>query len=154
MLPELGGTRLNYQLRGRPYRIDLDIGGSAISSGSCTLRDKSPFAVNATDSGMEYFPAQSKQWALSVTPTASQAITVQIENWPDDPDGPRQWTELAPVKGKTRYVVALLHPGANYTLRINGKVKSSLRADNAGRSAFISTHQGAAPQKIELRLKP
>ncbi|RYF33056.1 MAG: hypothetical protein EOO38_30430 [Cytophagaceae bacterium] len=106
LTPELNGTQLRYQLRGRPYRIDLDTAGSSITAGGCTVRASSPFAVNATDTGIEYFPGSTKQWALLVTPPKAQSVTVQIANWPDNPESPRQWMESASSKGKTRYTVA------------------------------------------------
>jgi hypothetical protein len=53
---ELTGTKLRYQLRGRLYAIDLNTKGCAVTAGACTLRDSHSFGVNATDTGLEYFP--------------------------------------------------------------------------------------------------
>ncbi len=149
---ELNGTALRYQLRGRQYVIALSTESCAVTVAGCTLRDSSPFGVNATDHGLEYFPGKNAEWALSVTPPASQLLTVQIEKWPDNPGEPRRWTESAPAKGKTRHQVAGLRPDAIYQLKVDGRAADSLRADKAGRIEFARAHESAAPQIFELNL--
>ena len=151
---ELNGTKLRYPLRGQLYEIDLSTEGCAITAGAGVLRDSPPFGVNANDKGLEYFPGKSADWTLSVTPAAAQRLTVQIEAWPDDLSQPRRWTESAPQdKGKTRHVVAGLHPNAIYQLSINGRPADSLRADKAGRIEFAQTPGLVAPKKFELAPK-
>jgi hypothetical protein len=154
LVGELNGTELRYQLRGRPYVIALSTEGCSATAGACTLRAACPFGVNATDTGLEYFPGRSAQWALSVTPPAAQTLTVQIEAWPDQPAEPRRWTESAQEQGTTRHVVAGLRPGAIYQLSVNHQAAVSLRADQAGCIEFAHTGLFAAPQKFELSLNP
>jgi hypothetical protein len=149
---ELNGTQLRYQLRGQLYMIDLNTGGCAITAGACTLRDLHPFAVNATDTGLEYFPGTNADWAMSLSSPA-RPLTVQIENWPDNPDAPRQWTEASPqVRGKTLHLVAHLRPNATYELKVNGQTADSLQTDAAGRIKFTYKRSYATPQKFELGL--
>ena len=71
---ELNGTELRYQLRGQLYVIDLSTEGCAVTAGACTLRDAAPFGVNATDTGLEYFPGKSA--ALGVVGHAAAAPTL------------------------------------------------------------------------------
>jgi hypothetical protein len=150
---ELNGTKLRYPLRGRLYEIDLSTEGCALTAGACTLRDARPFGVNATDTGLEYFPGTNADWVMSVSRPTGQPVTVQIMNWPDASDAPRQWTETSPqVKGATRHVVTHLRPNAIYQLKINGRMTASLRADNTGRIQFTYKHGYAMPQKFELGL--
>ncbi len=154
MVPELNGTRLNYELRGQKYQIALDTSGSAITANRCTVRAASPFGVNATAKGIEYFPRQSQKWGLSLTPLDSRPAEIQIENWPDNPDSPRKWKEIsAPSTAKRRYDVASLRPGAVYELRINGKKPSLLRADANGLVTFVSSSKVGVAQGFELRFK-
>lgn len=151
---ELNGTQLHYQLRGRAYVIDLATDGCAITAGACTLRCAAPFAVNATKTGLEYFPGGSTDWAMSISLPDAQPLTVQIESWADNSDAPRRWTESAsPAKGTTlRVLHAVTHLPrlAFYDLKANGQLIASLRADAAGRIEFAYTNDYAVPQKFEL----
>jgi hypothetical protein len=148
---ELSGTKLRYLLRGRLYLIEPAGEGGSITANACTLRAAHPFGVNATDTGLEYFPGTNPDWALSITQSAAQPLTVQINSWPDDPDAPRQWMETAPqVPGTTRHVAAHLRPNAIYKLKANGKVTASLRADKTGRIEFTYKRGYAAPQQFEI----
>jgi len=150
---ELSGTKLRYSLRGRQYLIEPDGEGGAITANACTLRAAHPFAVNATDTGLEYFPGTNLDWAMSISRPTAQPLTVEITNWPDNPDAPRQWTETAPESdGRTRHVWTHLRPNAIYQLKANGKITASLRADKTGQIQFTYKHGYAAPQKFELGL--
>ncbi|MGA2543268.1 MAG: hypothetical protein ABSG78_17090 [Verrucomicrobiota bacterium] len=151
---DLNGTELRYQLRGRDYVVALSTNGCAVAVGACTLRASPPFGVNAIATGLEYFPGKSADWALSVTPPAAQALTIQIQAWPDNSSEPRRWTESAPQdKGKTRHAVAGLRPEAIYQLSVNGRAAVSLRADKAGRIEFAQTPGLVMPKQFELNLK-
>jgi hypothetical protein len=150
---ELNGTKLRYPVRGRLYAIELSTEGCATTAGACTLRDSRPFGVNATATGLEYFPGTNSDWAMSISRPTGQPLTVQIESWPDTPDAPSQWTEKAPqVKGATHHVVTRLRPNAIYKLKDNGQTVASLRADKTGRIKFIYERGYAVPQKFELGL--
>jgi hypothetical protein len=150
---ELNGTQLRYPLRGQLYVIDLSTESCAVTAGAWTLRDSSSFGVNATDSGLEFFPGADTDWAMSVSGPAGQPLTIQIENWPDDPARPRRWTETSPqVKGATRHVVTHLQPNAVYELKDNDQTIGSWQADKAGRISFKYQRGYAVPQKFELGL--
>jgi hypothetical protein len=149
----LNGTKLHYQLRGRLYLVDLDTKGCAITAGVFTMRDSRPFGLNATGAGLEYFPGTNADWAMSVSGPAGQPLTIQIENWPEDPHAPHQWTETSSqVKGTTRHVVTHLQPNAVYELKDNGQTIGSWQADKAGRIRFKYQRGYAVPQKFELGL--
>ncbi len=73
LVAELNGTKLRYPLRGRLYEIEPGTEGSSITAGACTLRDAHPFGVNATTTGLEYFPARTRIGRCrSPGPTASR----------------------------------------------------------------------------------
>ncbi|HEY2328285.1 MAG TPA: hypothetical protein VGI63_00540, partial [Verrucomicrobiae bacterium] len=150
---ELNGTKLNYQLRGQLYEIDLSTESCAVTVGACTLRDSHPFGVNATDSGLEYFPRTNADWAMSISRPTAQALTVQIESWPDNPDAPREWTESSPqIKGKTLHTITHLRPDAIYEVKANGKTIASLPANKTGCITFNYKLGYVAPQKFEIGL--
>lgn len=148
---DLNGTKLRYSLRGQLYLVNLNTGDYSISAGACTLCDSHPFAVNATDNGLEYFPGTNADWEMSFSQSKDQPSTVQIESWPDAPDAPRQWTETVTQAGdKTYYRVTHLRPDAIYNLNINGQPIASLRADKAGCIHFTHKPGDALSQKFEL----
>ena len=150
---ELNGTRLRYLLRGQPYEIDLSTTNSAIIAGPCTLCASTPFGVNATAMGLEYFRGTNTDWAMSVAPATAQPLTIQIVNWPDDPDAPRQWIESSPQnKGTTVHLVKHLQPRVRYELKANGKTITSLQANQSGQVKFKVSHGDATPQSLELCL--
>lgn len=150
---ELNGTKLRYPLRGQLYEIDLSTAGCAITTGAGTLRASHPFGVNATTTGLKYFPGTNSDWAMSISRPAGLPLTIQIENWPDNPDAPRQWTETSPqAKGTTQHVLTQLRPKAIYELKASGKIINSMRADKTGRIRFTHKRGYAVPQKFELSL--
>jgi hypothetical protein len=147
---ELDGTQLRYPLRGRDYLIDLSTTGYGVTSGGCTLRSTTPFGVNPTASGLEFFPGHSATWALSVTLPKAQTLTVQIGTWPEDPNAPHLWTEASAAgKGKVAHAVALLRPSTRYALKIDGEQMAALRTDSDGRLTFASASSATA-QTFEI----
>jgi hypothetical protein len=150
LTPELNGTRLRYELRGRLYWIDLNTQSSAITSGAFTFSDSHPFAVNATDNALEYFPGTNADWAMSISRPDGQPVTVQIENWPDTSDAICQWTETSPPGGSTQYVVKRLQPGTVYELKVNGQSYESLRTDDNGQISFSHVHNDSTLQRFQL----
>ncbi|MEY4918522.1 MAG: hypothetical protein RL616_2435, partial [Verrucomicrobiota bacterium] len=150
---ELNGTKLRYPLRGQLYEIDLSTEGCAITAGVCTLHATHPFGINATATGLEFFPGTNADRVMSVSRPTGQPLTVQIENWPDAPEAPRRWTEITPqVTGATLRTVSHLRPNALYQLKTNGRVAASLWTDKTGCLNFNSQHGSAVPQKFELGL--
>ena len=156
LTPELNGTRLRYELRGQLYLIDLNTAGCAITAGACTVRDSRSvppsFAVNGTDDGLEFFSGKNTDWALSVSRTDGQPVTVQIENWPDDAsDVLRQWTETSPPgPGGTQYILKFLPPGNSYELNVNGRPYKLAKVDDNGQLSFTYTHTDSAPQTFQF----
>jgi hypothetical protein len=114
-----------------------------------------PFAINATENGLEYFPRTNKNWAMSISRPEAKALTVEVQSWPDDPDLPRRWTETSSQsKGATQHIVAGLRPRARYQLKANGETIDSLRSDKNGRVRFTSRQNNSATQTFELSLTP
>jgi hypothetical protein len=148
---ELNGTELRYQLRGRIYVIDLSTEGCAVTAGIYTLHDSSPFGVNATAAGLEYFPRQNAEWAMSISRAAARPLSVKIVNWPDSPDALREWIEMAPqALGKTFHRITQLRPGAIYELKINGQMSASVKANKTGCVEFTYADGYTVSQAFEL----
>lgn len=150
---ELNGTKLRYPLRGRFYSIELSTEVCGITAGACTLFDSHPFGVNATPTGLEYFPGTNSDWAMSLSRPTGQPLTIEIQSWPEAQDAPRQWSEAAPqLKGATHHVVTHLRPNALYRVKANGQIIASPRADKSGRIQFTYQRGYALPQRFELGL--
>jgi len=148
---DLNGTQLRYQLRGQRYVIDLSTAGCSISAGTSVFRAATPFGLNATDASIEYFPGTNTDWALSITRPGAIPLTVQIENWPANPDAPRQWTESSPQSRETIFhEVNHLRPGANYVLKAGGQSPVALQADDTGHLQFTHIRHSAGNQELEL----
>ncbi len=64
LTPELNGTQLRYQLRGRPYRVDLDTSGSAITAGDapCARPRPLPSMPLTPESNISLATASSGHW--------------------------------------------------------------------------------------------
>jgi hypothetical protein len=150
---DLDGTELHYQLRDRHYVIHLRTGSYAATVGNCTLEQSQPFGVDASSHGLAYFPGNNPDWALFVTKPAALSLTIHIENWPDDQDGPRKWTEVTQqANQKTRHVITQLWDHALYILKAEGQADVKLVTDDAGQVKFTTKADHAGPQKFELEL--
>jgi len=149
---ELNGTLLHYDLRGQRYDLSLSKTGSLISVAHCSVQSPTPYAVNATDSAIEYFPGRGAEAALSVTrPTAGRPLTVVIDAWTTELDGPRRWLEnsVAEKTAVTR-TIGGLRPGRTYQLRINGRVTGSQTADSHGRAQFTARTRAGGRLRFEV----
>jgi hypothetical protein len=152
---DLNGTEFRYQLRGLSYLIDLSANDYAVTVDDCTLRSSNSFGVTANGHKVEYFPRGNETWALAISRPNGQALSIQIDSWPENPDSPREWTETSPqTKGKTVHELTQLRPGIVHELKIDGQVTAKLRADKTGRVQFTYNSGYAAPQKFELAPAP
>lgn len=154
LTPELNGTSLNYDLRGKRYVINLNTAGSAITAGGVTFRDTSPFAVNAIQNGAQYFAGQRKTSTLALTASPQSPVTLQIEKWPASEFAARSWQQtFSTGKGSAVHTVSGLRAGAIYSLKVDGMEKTSLRADSTGSVKFTSRAKGTTSQAFELYQK-
>jgi len=154
LTPELGGTRLRYQLRGQLYVIDLNIRGSRMAVDDFAVSAAEPFALNVKADTAEYFPCNRSVPALSVIRSRRVPVDIEIESWPTGPARPRKWTESASDRGvAARHLVSGLQPEAVYELRCEGRKAGSFKADAAGRIEFKRTLGSKMPQRFELLMR-
>ena len=136
---DLNGTVIHYELRGHVYEIGLNSEASQIAVGPTTIRSPHPFAVNATDTGLQYFHGQESDWSLSIQPIKGMDLTIQIVNWPHAVDESREWIESCQHQNaEALHIVRGLKPETDYRLYADGKAVKSLRTDNAGQVKFKS----------------
>ncbi len=150
--PELNGTRLNYWLRGKSWRIDLDVDDYAVTLDGFTLRGRKPFAVNVRGTTLEFFNGPSPTCALAVDPGIDGPIEVTIVSWPNDSSGLRSWSELCHQPGaKARHVVSGLTPNTSYNLYSNGILIDSLRSSTSGQLTFERALSPLLTRTFELK---
>jgi hypothetical protein len=151
LTPELNGTKLNYRLRGKLWRVELAVDHFAASVDDLALQARKPFGVNLGDRTLEYFSGANPASALTVHADAPGPVEVSILSWPDDPSGLRQWSVTrAPSELKTKFVVSGLAPGSLYRLYSDGALITSERCDASGRLEFEREFP-ASRQLFELK---
>lgn len=151
LTPELNGTQLKYELRGKLHRIDLSVDDYTITVGGFTVHDQKPFAVYVSGRTLEYFTGPSQTCALATTSSTTATLDVRIGSWSDTASGPRVWSESC-VQAETRvqHLLTGLAPETDYRLLRNRALLHSLRSDRTGRLMFDFTFSESAPQAFEL----
>jgi hypothetical protein len=148
---EVSGTRLRYQLRGQFYEITLTTNSSSVAAGNCTIRSSGSFGCNATDTGFQYFHGGDSDWTMSVLPPVEMRLAVEIETWPHETDGPREWTEGAQqTGGKILHVLKALRPHATYQLYMDGKKDRSVRANKDGEIQLEQTLSSGHSRRFRI----
>ncbi len=82
LTPELNGTRLKYQLRGKEYSIALSKGKYSISVENYSISENLPFAVNWSESGLEYFNGTTDKLSLKIC--GRGMCSVNVVGWSDE----------------------------------------------------------------------
>jgi len=152
LAPELNGTQLNYQLRGKHYHIALNVDDYTIAVNSFIVRDQSPFAINAEGRTLEYFKGSSQNCALAITPSTGMPLELAIHAWPEQAAAERVWSESCREPGATaRHVVSGLTPNASYRLSHDKESSRILRCDAAGRLTFACKFSTTTAQNFALK---
>lgn len=137
LTPELSGTSLRYNFRGRTLTIDLDTGSYSITDGPFTLRSSKDFAYNRRGDSLFYFHSADAEPSMTVISKLPLAIT--IIHWDHDQ---RQWEQ--PASNKSSYFFEDLAPDTNYSFFIDGKKSKEIRSDSKGRiKLFLSPIHGS-----------
>lgn len=154
LIPELNGTRLNYSLRGRQYRLELSVDDYSTAVANYIVRDRRPFAVNVENFTLEYFVGSCQTNALAITASAGAPLELAIVAWPESALGTRTWHESCGKPDTTvQHVISQLPPNRAYVLLQNGSQLAPLQSDASGRLAFACTFSNSATQRFELKPK-
>jgi hypothetical protein len=152
LTPELNGTQLNYQLRGKRYHITLSVDDYAVAVDKFIVRDRSAFAINADGKTLEYFNGSNQDCALAITTSAGAPLELAIGAWPEQAAGERNWSEVCREPGAgAQQVVSGLTPNAPYQLTRDNKSGRTLRSDAAGRLTFGCKFSTGARQNFALK---
>ena len=123
--PELSGTTLNYNYRGKILNIDLNNNSYTISDGKFKVTADKDFGYFATTQQLSYFNTDNSLAALQATTT--QPLALNIHSWASDK---MVWEQEA--SGVVSYVLHQVKPNSSYAFSVDGKPVQKLRSNGAG----------------------
>lgn len=130
----LDGTRVNYWLRDRRFRIDLSKGRYTVATGRFSVTAASAFGSGFTGEELRYFPRDQPVSALVVS--TGDTCAVDVIRWSAEV---RQWRETTGgARGEVAHQVTGLKPGGSYLLYIGVAKVRSVKADQQGMIRFIT----------------
>ncbi|MFI5160092.1 MAG: hypothetical protein ACHQHN_02390 [Sphingobacteriales bacterium] len=143
--PELAGTSLNYNFRGKRLTIDLNENSYSVSDKNFKITSPKHFGFYTAGNTLFYFDGNSAN--VSLHATSSTHLDITMRNWTTDK---MEWqqTSAKPVA----YVLHQLKPGVAYLLTINGKPIQIIKADLKGQLSLNSTSK-AKNEVIMVRQK-
>jgi hypothetical protein len=153
-VPEILGTRLSYELRGRSYAVAIDSGRTTVGTGGLQISSPGGFAIRAEEKRLTWFSGITGSPSLSVVSLKAQkgsTLAVRIEGWDEQVAGLRSWKQKgAGGSGDVRYEVSRLVSGMQYSVTVNGKVAQKVVADKAGTIRFTVKQTPGVERAIAL----
>ncbi len=137
LAPELSGAKLEYELRGVRYRIELATGDYAVASRSIVLRAHQPFAADIQGPLLRYFHGANSSASLWASVASAGRFELEILDWPAGTDGVRRWNEIAGASGSILHRVTGLEPATEYELRREGVRVFEGASDANGELQFL-----------------
>jgi hypothetical protein len=138
--PELAGTTLNYNFRGRKLVIALDSNSYSVSDKTFTVTAAGSFGFYATKTQLSYFNGDNDNVCLrAISP---QNLSINIKNWNVNKI---EWQQQTP--GPVSYVVRGLKPNAVCHYTINASLGKSARS-NANGEIRINAISGGSDKTI------
>ncbi|WP_183575030.1 hypothetical protein HDF18_13805 [Mucilaginibacter sp. X5P1] len=144
--PELAGTRLNYNFRGKRLIISLDSGSYSVSDKIFKVAANTSFGFNTIKDQLSYFNGSSAAVSLqvkSITP-----LTIAIQNWSP---GKMVWIQSIGKSAPSllNYLIYQLKPNTDYSFFVDGKPVKKLRSNNRG-ELIISYHPKSVAEQISI----
>jgi len=151
LTPGLAGTVLAYRLRGRRYTLKLNMERATVETEGRALTAPAPFAYARAGRGLAFYPSEKGPAELSVIPQAETRLSLSIEDWPSEGDGPRVWMLGLQEESEVAFRVAGLKPLSLYDLKVDGASAAVVGSDGAGQGTFALTLGGSRGSRFELR---
>ncbi|RYG49026.1 hypothetical protein EON79_02665 [bacterium] len=141
LVPELNGTRVDYDLRSQPLAIDLSMDDYRVTHGPISVRSSQPFGVDFGPNGFTYFARNEDRPALSVQ---GGALGVHIEEW----GARKRWTLAAGSKPSAAlHTFPHLATGIRYRVLAEGKPFGMV---SSTKPAVRVSRQAGCPTRLEL----
>ena len=127
--PELAGTELNYNFRGRQLKIHLDTSRYTVADRTFSITAATAFGFFHAGDTLQYFAGDAPIAALQAVSKKRLKLTVTYFGQKDS-----KWSQsaAAPVE----YFARGLVPDVEYTLYQNGKLLKKIRSDRTGELRF------------------
>jgi hypothetical protein len=140
LVPELAGTMLNYNFRGKHLIINLDSNNYTVSDKIFKITANTSFGFNSTKNQLSYFHKNSADVSLQVT--SVRHLSIVIKNWDA---AKKEWQQHA-TKPLT-YQLYRLTPNAAYKFTVNGNTMKNMRSDINGELLIKYS-----PQSVDERI--
>lgn len=142
--PELAGTEINYNFRGKKLVINLDNDSYSVSDHKFKVTDSKGFGFNSTKTGLSYFNESSATASLDAT--AAQELSISIKNWDA---GKMEWQQDTTTQ--VVYVLHQLKPVARYRFMVNSKLLASIKSNLEGDLAITNGAKTAGETIVVAR---
>jgi hypothetical protein len=139
--PELAGTALNYNFRGRRLVINLDSNSYSIADKTFKVTDRAGFGFNTTKTQLSYFNGDKAD--VSLQAASAKHLTINIKSWDVNK---MEWEQRA-TKPVT-YVLHQLKPNSIYFFMVNGKPVKKIKSNLKGELVFYNK---SATGRITIR---
>ncbi len=123
--PDLAGTTLRYNFRGKHLTINLDSSSYAISDNKFRITAPKSFGFNTTGNHLLYFNGNDAE--VSMQATTNKALKISVKSWNKNE---REWLQNA--SQPVAYELHQLTPNAAYSVVVNGKSVKKLKTDLKG----------------------
>ncbi|MDO6432226.1 hypothetical protein Q4E93_16615 [Flavitalea sp. BT771] len=143
--PELSGTELKYNFRGRKFTVSLDTNAYRMSSGQSRITSATDFGMYVTDTTLSYFDRSSVSASLKIKTPANNRLALDIKTWS------REKISWSQTSNSTQLIYELndIKPNTNYAISINNKAFKTVRSNAAGSLTFQNTIH-SKPGKIVI----
>ncbi|HZX58180.1 MAG TPA: hypothetical protein VFE54_05625, partial [Mucilaginibacter sp.] len=143
--PELAGTTLNYNFRGKHLVIALDSNGYSVSDKTFKVTANTNFGFNATKNQLSWFNGTGAH--ISLQAISAKHLALSIKKWSKDK---MEWQQNASTP--VTYVLHQLNPNSTYLLMINGKSSQKIKTNLKG-EMILNTISGPTNETITVSKK-
>jgi hypothetical protein len=146
LVPELDGTRVEYDLRGRRLKLTLSVDSYEVRSANLTVRSSHPFGVDFRSTGLAFFAKNEGLPSVEISGPRNGRFDVSFGDWTKG----KRWK--VSVEGRSTGLTHTFHglrPGARYAVTSADGFSAEVTADKP--SVKISCKPGRA-SKFELSL--
>src|ERR1019366_3920012 len=84
LTPDLNGTVVNYDLRGRHLKIELAVNAYRVSYKGITFQSSHPFGIDFGPNGLTCFPGDQDKPVFTMQARAGEVFTATVRDWGKD----------------------------------------------------------------------
>jgi hypothetical protein len=130
--PELAGTALKYNFRGKQLIINLDSSSYSVADTKFKVTAPANFGFNTTKNQLSYFNENKTEASMQATTAAH--LNINIKSWDTDK---MEWQQSA--SKPVMYVLYQLKPNSTYLLMIDGKPVKKIKTNLKGELPLNNT---------------